>query len=726
MKFNFIEAHSSKFVDKICCVVILLLALFMLRPNVFFMINEKIIGGASGDSGLYYYLAKSFIRNFTSVSFFQTSMYYPYGYTLAWSDNFILPSAFINFLNLFFSFNASYNLCFIFTWILNGFCCFLLLYLLTGSKVYSILPSTLFCINSSLCFLVGHPQLQFVFFIPLGIYYFLKYIIYQKKSYTYILGFIIFLTFITAVYYAVFLCFIIFFIGISLLVLKPKYILRFKLIFNFIKGTLLGISPLLLCVFPYINVKKAFSVRAFYEAYAFSSTLLSYFSGSPFSVLYSNFHFSHSESLSFVGFVPLLSLILCTFTISKGSKLFKRFLFIFFVLFLIGSILTEFILPTNYYAYASSIFLWSAYLVLFLMMNKLKNLEYNENFYILSNRGLVLTFLFLLTSLIFLSFGPLGSEVTKVIPTGLYTVMYYIFPGVNAIRAIGRVGIVVILVMYILFSLNFYLLSKHKKYLTYIFVLLCIFNFYEEKVSFFQMQPSISFNKYAHINKVINKLPKNKTLIYLPMQDYDSKTEDITYANVNVSYMINSLNHNHSIVNGYSGQRGRTAKSYPDKMKNFPDERSINTLTYNYNLKYIVYDGNLNKKFNKDEFEKKVESLSTRLKVITKKNNIYLIKYIGSFENRSSYSLSVPKYLKKIKIQIKTKNSPRDRNDKVIMVKNDNNDTYVDSISPIQDGKWHTYQIDLTKTVCNNLITPYRLSFVGISSKQKIYIKNYD
>ena len=726
MKSNFIEAYNSKFSTKLFAILIFVLGLFFTRQSVFLEIDSKIIGGVYGDSGLYYYLAKSFLRNFTDYPYFQTSMYYPYGYTLAWSDNFILPSAFINFLNLFFSFNTSYNLCFIIAWVLNGFCLFLLLYFLTGSIIYSILPSMLFCINTNLGFVVGHPQLQFVFFIPLGIYYLFKYLLYEKKKYAFYLGITIFLSFITTVYYAVFLCLIIFFLYLSFFLLKPRYILKFSHIKNFCVGLFLGIIPILSCFIPYYDVKNTFKVRGMYEANAFSSNFLSYFSSSPLSYFYSKLNFSHAESLLFVGIIPIIAVFFCYITISKGSKFFNKWLLLFLFLFFIGSFLTIYITAENNISYIASFCLWSGYLILLYMMMTLRKLEYNDNFYILSNRGLVIVFLFLFVSLMFLSFGPLGSEVTKSYPTGLYYVLYHIFPGVNAIRAISRTGIFVILMMYILFSLNFYLLSRDKKYVIFIFIIFCIINFYEQKVTIFQMGKPQSFVSYSKITKKLNKLPSEYKVIYLPFRDYGDKNEDIGYANYNVSYMIHSLSHNHSIINGYSGQRGRVSKEYPTKMSKFPDERSVNTLAFNYNLKYIIFDGNRVNNFDSNQFEEKLKHYKTQLKTIYKDKNVYLIEYKGSFKNRKTYYLNVPKYLNEITIQIKTKNSPREKEHRMIMVKNKNNNTFVDNILPSKDDEWINYKINLSKTFCDNRVSPYRLTFTGISNTQKIYIKNYN
>lgn len=725
MKSDFIKTHNAKFSAKLLAILVCFISLFITRNRVFYVLDTKIIGGVVGDSGLYYWLAKSFVRNIFENSFFQTSMYYPYGYTLAWSDNFILPSAFINFLSLFFSFDVSYNLCFIFTWLLNGFSCFLLLYFLTGSFIYSVLPSVLFCINSSLGFSMGHPQLQFIFFIPLGIYYFLRFIAYERKRDSFYLGLTILLSFLTTVYYALFLCLVIFFLYIAIFLLKPKYVLKYKHIINLLKGFILGFLPITIFLVPYFNVKKTFSKRALYEAYAFSSNLSSYFTSSPLSVFYKNFNFSHNESVSFVGFIPIISLLLLTITILKGAKVLSKYLFSFSVLFLIGLYLTSFITEENYISYYASFFLWSGYLVLIFMLIKLKNLEYNDNLYILSNRGLILSFLFLLVSLVFLSLGPLGSEVAVSRPTGLYSVMYHIFPGVNAMRATGRIGLVVILVMYILSSLNFYLISRKSKFVSLVFVLCFLLNFAEQKVVAFQIgnKPKV---KYEAIIAKLNALPSKYAIIYLPIVNDKNKNSEVNYANMSVSYMIDALSHRHPIINGYSGQRGRSGKEYRDKMRDFPDKLSVATLTNNYNLKYVFYDGNKVDGFDAKAFEEKVSNFKNDLKIIAKQGNAYLIEYIGSVVNEKGYYLMVPKYYNKIDINIKTKGSPKEMANKAIMIKNNNNDAYVGSITSKGDGKWIKYKVDLSKTFCDNKVSPYRLVFSNISNGQKVYIKHYD
>ena len=61
-----------------------------------------------------------------------------------------------------------------------------------------------------------------------------------------------------------------------------------------------------------------------------------------------------------------------------------------------------------------------------------------------------------------------------------------------------------------------------------------------------------------------------------------------------------------------------------------------------------------------------------------------------------------------------------------IPVKNKNNNTFVDNILPSKDDEWINYKINLSKTFCDNRVSPYRLTFTGISNTQKIYIKNYN
>ncbi len=729
MRDDFIEIHKSSFFTKVLACVVILLTLFLYREASFVNITNTSITGVDGDGGLYYWLASFLSENIFKFPYFQTPMLYPYGHTLAWSDSFILPALFVKFLRIFFSFNASYNACYLLSWFLNGFCTFLLLYALTKSKLFSIFPAALFSINISLDRIIGHPQLQFIFFIPLGIYYFFKFLENKNQKYSFLLGLTIFLSFITAVYYSVFLCLVIFFLGLGIFILKPRYVDAI-FIKNFLVGFFIGLLPIVFVIFPYLDVREAFGKRGLHETFYFSSNILSFFPRWEFLKSF-NVNFPDRETFAFVGFIPLVSILLTIFIIQKGSKTFKKYMIAFVTLFVITGIFSCYLKRGDVYKfYLTALFLWATYLLLIFLMTRLRYFEYKANLDILSNRSLTLLVFFVFISIVFLSFGPLGytDGYGKVVvkPLGLFQVFYNLFPGVNSIRAIGRLGQVSILMMYILFSLNFFLLSKKYKTAKYLFLVFVIINFSEQNVNN-NHAVEISYLKNKNIiEEKIKTLPKESVILYLPMKkdtnNFSKNHDNIAF--YNVRYMISALSHEHFIINGYSGQTGENLTIYPQKMSNFPDARSINTLAFNYNLRYIVYDGSLIENFNAKDFEKKLLEVPTQLKLLQKVGKQYLIEYIGSFENRKTYFLRVPKYKDKITIKIKTEDSPKDKQFRKIEIRNINSDSYVDTITTLQDGEWLSYEIDLTNTVTENGVSPYRLAFSGFSKKQKIYLKN--
>lgn len=731
MEEHFIEIHKSSVFTKVLACAVIFLTLFFCREASFINIADKSITGIDGDGGLYYWLASFLSKNIFKFSYFQTSMLYPYGYTLAWSDSFILPSLFVKLLTNFFSFNVSYNACYLLSWFLNGFCTFLLLYALTKSKLFSIFPATLFSINISLERMVGHPQLQFIFFIPLGMYYFFKFLENKNQKYSFLLGVTIFLSFTTAVYYSVFLCLVVFFLGTGILILKPRYI-DAMFIKNFLIGLLVGVLPIIFIISPYLDVRNVFGKRGLHETFYFSSNLLSFLPRWKFLNNF-NLHFPNYETFAFVGVIPLLSILLTIFIIQKGSKTFRKYMIAFITLFFITGLFSIYLKVGDVYKfYFTAFFLWSTYLLLIFIMTRLRYFEYKANLDILSNRSLVLLMFFVFISIVLLSFGPLGyaDDFGKIVvnPLGLFQVFYNFFPGLNSIRAIGRLGQVSILIMYILFSLNFFLLSKKYKKAKYLFLIFVSINFFEQNVDNNHVF-DISYLKNKNIiEEKIKTFPKESVILYLPMQKYTKNffKNHYSIAFYNVKYMIKALSNEHFIINGYSGQMGKNLTIYPQKMSNFPDTRSINTLQYNYNLKYIVYDSSLIEDFNSQDFEKKLSSFSKDLKVLKKDGSQYLIEYIGSFENRETYFLRVPKYKNDITIKIKTENSPIDEDFRKIEVRNMNNDSYVDTIAVGKDGGWKSYKINLDNTVIENKITPYRLKFIAFSKKQKIYLKNCD
>lgn len=746
MDEKFIIIHKPKFFKKIFAILLILGAMFFVNKDVF-LFESNFIKGDGEDAKLYYWLSKYITQHFFENGFFQTSMLYPYGETLAWSDNFILPSIVIKFFNLFFSFDVSYNLCFFITRVLNGYTLFLLLYLFSGSFLYSALPASLFSVCSPLFFQTNsHPQLQFIFFIPLTIYYFFRFLENKRKIFSFLIGFSIFLSFLCAVYYAIFSCFIVFFLFIAIKILKSKYV-DLKFFNNLLLGGILGILPILLVLFPYLEIPKALGYRNVYEPYYFAANFLSYFSSSPLNLLYNSMQkFSHPEAYLFSGIVPLIFLSLCAFTLLKKSRTLFIYVFLFCIVFLsslfcsmfigdngftelksISSFYSRLSVISNfkYLHYTVSFGLWLSFFIMILFMRKLSYFEYKANLSVLSNKSIVVILFFLFFCMLFISFGTLGCDEVAARPTSLYYLMYKFFPGAKSIRAIGRVGLIVVMLMYILLSFNFFLISRNKKFLSFVFIILIGINLFEQKT--INYKNGTTYETPILFKDDIKKLPKKSVYFYLPLTK--TKEEASTFAEkvrLQTKYMLGTVDLGNTVVNGYSGQVGRNIKEHPRKMANFPDRMSVNTLSFIYNLRYVIFDGDEVENFDKEDFEKRLSEFKDELKLLKQEGNKYLIEFTGYVQNSETYFLMVPKYKKHITIQILTQDSPEGGHEgnKSVVIRNRNNRTFIAKITPKEDGVWKRYKISLVNAQIDNKVTPFRLVFSGISPNQKIFVKN--
>src|SRR5690606_29944065 len=88
---NLVLLFKLNIVEGFAVALGLLTVLGIWRFSALLHISTHYIGGFQGDAGLYSWLTNLNSQNFL-FPWFETNGFYPYGYSLAWSDNFILPS----------------------------------------------------------------------------------------------------------------------------------------------------------------------------------------------------------------------------------------------------------------------------------------------------------------------------------------------------------------------------------------------------------------------------------------------------------------------------------------------------------------------------------------------------------------------------------------------------------------------------------------------------------
>src|SRR5689334_2071786 len=119
-------------------------------------------------------------------SLFNGNIYYPYHFSLAFSD-LHLTSSLLAFLliKIFHQPLISYNMNFILLFCLLVFCTYLLVYYFSKSIPSSILAGTVFGFSTSFLLKLGHLQLLTIYWIPLSLLAFAHYL--KTKKYKYFL-----------------------------------------------------------------------------------------------------------------------------------------------------------------------------------------------------------------------------------------------------------------------------------------------------------------------------------------------------------------------------------------------------------------------------------------------------------------------------------------------------------------------------------------------------------
>jgi hypothetical protein len=146
-------------------VIFLGLALVLLLPSLR-ETSTTILGGRDAHETLWIF--ESNIRDFFSLPWFSTRGSYPWIGTLAWGDNFLLPSLWgAPLVALGASVPLAFNLILLLAFALNGYCTFRLIYQLTGSSPASLLGGVAFLLLPTLNAPGVNIPLKFSFILPL-------------------------------------------------------------------------------------------------------------------------------------------------------------------------------------------------------------------------------------------------------------------------------------------------------------------------------------------------------------------------------------------------------------------------------------------------------------------------------------------------------------------------------------------------------------------------------
>ncbi len=730
---QFILLHPIPLVLCLRGAVVLLVALVILRWQGIIKLSSHFIGGASRDAGLYIWLTQTTARDLFELPWFHTQAFYPYSGSLAWSDNFILVGLLAKLLfSIGVSLPLAYNLLLLGAQFLNGLFTYYFCLRLTGSQAPSLVAGCAFLSLSYFSCNLGHPQLMYAFWIPAAISSLFSFLSRPHFIPAIVSGLMVVGAFLTTVYFALFILISFAIICLGVALLHPRHY-RPADYFLFFGGIAVGLIPLVLFAQPYLSVREVFGERAIYEAYYFSATALSYVAFSPFSLIY-NWTSGVSHDEAFLG-CGLFLLIFATTAFGRafGVKRLRLMRLTFIAFFCLACVFsledTHQVLQISGATanYLCAVSMWGALISLCFLLFHLGSLERDLGVSLFTNRDLMAIFIFLAVTAFLLSLGPQGNPEKGHVALGIYRLLYEIMPGFNSIRAISRIGILVLFAFCVLLALalNY---CKHKlawgpRLLAGIGVAIFLENA-PQSIPVEEPLPAPSV-----LEVLRNESKANDVILFLPMAPGTQPNGQVKswgdYAHVNTTYMNWAFPLHRPIVNGYSGQRSKLMREYPGQLAQFPDNRSRQVLASIGGLRFVVFSSQFDPSFNPQMFASKIESAKDSLRyILGDAQGNYLFEYIGD-QNLSldSYSLWVPGCPRR-SLQLELK-ALYDSKINAATVDIRSPDTILDiafhTVQVTTNGEWSWYHVDLPP--CSDPVRPHRLTFSVSPPEAQVFLR---
>lgn len=568
---------------------LLAIAVFLLlHPNVVEFYSTRFIGGSVGDGGLYVWLAQSFLKDPWQALLFETGTLYPYPYTRAWSDTFLLPSSVALLFNAIgIPFTAAYNSTLLLTFSSNAVTCALLAQRVGLKPAFAVAVGVLFANSSYLVGNLGHPQLLFFFWIPLAWWCVIPANSYERASSRswYAAGLCVAGAFYCAVYYAIFAA-----IGLTLIWFRDLFLGRLSVrrALRTILFATLGALPVIYALPPYMAVQRYFGSRGLHEAAHFAATGLSYLSFSPLNDIFGRTSaLSHSEAYLSPGYsITILALITIFSSCWRRSRLLTTAIAIATATLAISSSTLD---QGNS---SEQLLCVSSWIVLIAMIA-----------FTLRDRSGLASFAFIATVFLIFSLGPGGNPHKHEPAFAPLGVLFSKVPGLAAVRAVGRYGAVVVMASFIIAALGVQrYISSTRRHIIAISSgaaasLLLIFGLLDNLLTTIPIDAPLPTAKA--FSTLISDPSARGAALVLPFSSKTSENSDYGWSKVavlNSSYALwmsstpdSQVTPTHiSLVNGYSGQRSKLLTQLPRVTLNFPDQISLDYFARICGLRYIV------------------------------------------------------------------------------------------------------------------------------------------
>lgn len=572
-----------------------LASILALHPVIVRFFSTHYLGGSEGDGGLYVWLASSFHADPSQALAFETGALYPYGLTRAWSDSFLLPSAFVHLLALLgFSLPVAYNVVTLAALTLNGTATARLARAFGASAPLSLAAGVSFANSSYIFGNLGHPQLLYFFWVPLA--WSLVVSRPESRRRWCLAGLCTAASFYCAVYFAVFAA-----LGLGLIAALSALSERISLKQMTLAGIALaiGLLPIAYALPAYLAVQEAFGERHLYEAAAFAATGLSYLAFSSLNSLWGQTSsFTQPEATLCSGY-----LITALALVAAVARSWRRAAFLCTAN---GALIATVLVASSVKGHGplphiiAGLTAWATLLAAVLMVYRLRSPA---------------ALLYAIAAVFFvLSLGPGGEQVKDEPMWAPLSTLWDLLPGIAAIRAVGRYGAVVVMSINIAAALSLSALrSKTLQAALGGALFLCTIG--ENSVSAFSFDPiAPTPPAFAALSK---RLSPDEPAIVLP---FASRAEngEVSWRNLallNTKYSLWATPLGIRLVNGYSGQRSRLQYDLSESLLSFPSSESVAQLARVCGLRRIVVLPGLIPDWDAKRFEAQLSSFSNSLSV---------------------------------------------------------------------------------------------------------------
>lgn len=527
-------------------------AIYLLYLGLFFLLNTQALVDlracfyGKGDSALYVWLTWQNIRNYLGGTLnFNLPFFYPEKYSLAFSDNYLLPSLLSTLVyGVTNNFVLSYNLPLVVASGLNGTSTYYLCRQMSDHRLGSVMAGAAFMLAPWFVVQQEHPQLEYAFFFPL--------IMLSMQSIwrggnvrsSVLLGLLFLGLFFCSVYYFFIAVLLFLFYGFFLQVLSSSR-LSFEQLYSLIQWNIPSLVLISLAAFPYLRVAQVHGTRSIGDV-SLSISALSFIAFPKENRFWGwlSADFGNHETYFGCG-IFVLALTISAVAFSRRSDLrfhVRTLILLFFVFFFLA------LGPITYRGKVSE---FQPYVFLFDYMPGFSALRASGRFGIIS---------------------------------------------LLSISLLGGIG-------WSELSEKFLKNSPRREYVLGAFTILLIMA--ELNLRGFPTFSMTAKPTQAQ-EKVLTSLPP-RPLIALPFPRFIKNEDDFSLKQFHYMHFFRGFQF--PLVNGYSGLTPTFHKLLYHRIRNFPNEGSVSRLSNIPQLEYIAYFVDLDSDFDREDFEAKVRTL---------------------------------------------------------------------------------------------------------------------